>query len=255
MDQGFMTKSTFGKLEKYLNQAENPLIESPYEKVLFEYLGRFETAFPRKQVPGFWFSLSRLFQSQVRSLKQKSAGLSHQDYYRIAQDKGGLSTVLAAYTALGPLTKNQYEFFYRSGGIFQVIDDLLDIKKDTNEGVKTVWTETIKNKKSFAGPIRELLAMESKIETDLDAMASDFADPEAFKKVYQFSFKLSLMRGLARQSQYLDAEAQALLKNRMSLSMSSLKQMLQPTPQKESNAPPGSDLWFMNQLMQMTETY
>ncbi|NCN95154.1 MAG: class 1 isoprenoid biosynthesis enzyme, partial [Bdellovibrionales bacterium] len=179
MDKGLMGKKTFEKLDRFLSDGERPHIEGHYEKLLFGYLYRFESVFPRNSVPGFWLAIKRLFDSQVESLKQISGEYSSEFYYRLALDKGGLSTVLAAYTALGPLTERQFAFFYRSGGIFQVIDDLLDIRKDLGEGVTTTWTNAIRNRESFGPPMRHLFALEKDFESRLNELSQDFDNPGA----------------------------------------------------------------------------
>lgn len=255
MDQGAMTPETFQKLQKYLYQAQTPKIESAYERILFDYLARFEKDFPRDQVPAFWTALSRLFTAQVRSLKQKTAEFDEASYYSMALDKGGLSTVLAAYTALGPLTQRQFEFFYRSGGVFQVIDDLLDIQKDQSEGVRTVWTHSLSTGQSFAEPTKQLLVMEKQIEDRLEELTEDFADPQQFQKIYSFGFKMSFLRGLARQKHLVDAQTQALLKGRLSLSLTNMAEFMSNPSVSNVEHQKGSDLWLLGELVQKTEAY
>lgn len=255
MDEGVMTRSTFGKLQNYLYTGVLPFMETDYEKLLFGYLNRFETSFPRQNVPAFWMSLQRLFEAQIRSMAQKTKEIAEEDYYRISLDKGGLSTVLAAYTALGPLTAKQYEFFYRSGGIFQVIDDLLDIQKDLQEGVQTIWTQAIQNNQSFSEPLKKLLKLEAMIEMMLPELTQEFRSPEVFKQVYQVGFEFSLLRALARQEVYLDASTRGLLKGRLSLSLNSLKEFMSPNQINAFGEPAGSDLWLVDELIRNTELY
>ena len=255
MDQGWMKRETFGKLSEYLNHGTKPKIEDDYERILFDYLYRFEKPFPRSAVPGFWMSLTRLFATQVRSLAQKKSNMTTQDYYQIALDKGGLSTVLAAYTALGPLSPKQYEFFYRTGGVFQVIDDLLDIQKDQAEGVRTIWTDALSNKSSLAIPLQQLMTLEGTIEDDLPALTSEFTDPAAFAGVYAFGFKLSLMRGLARQSSVLDSAALNFMSGRLSLTLASFRKLMTVKPSEAQSSEEGSDMWLFDELVQATENY
>ncbi len=254
MDKGLMGKATMGKLAAYLESRTAPQIETAHERLLFDYLARFEHAFPRDKSPGFWFSLQRLFSAQIESLKQKGQDLPPGEYYRISLDKGGLSTVLAAYTGLGPLSEKEYEFFYRSGGVFQLVDDMLDIKKDQAEGVKTEWTNARAQGKSLAGPMKALLKLENLIEQELPRASSDFLDPAAFQAVYSFSFKLSLFRALARQKDQKDPELHHLFKGRHSLPLSAIQTLMAP-PAPTKLAPEGSDLWLLQQLIEMTDSY
>lgn len=255
MDKQQMSRETFQKLEKYLYQAENPIINSAYEKILFAYLTRFERDFPRTQVPGFWFALQRLFSAQVKSMKQKHHSFNEREYFEISLDKGGLSTVLAAYTALGPLTKKQFEFFYRSGGVFQVIDDLIDIQKDQKEGINTIWTNALLDKKGFFNPIQKLLLMETNIEENLEELTKDFSDPKSFQTVYSFGFELSFLRGLSRQKKLIDRSTLDLFSNHFTVTLNATQSLMTSKAIDDPNKEIGSDIWFLNQLIEMTNKY
>jgi len=255
MDKGSMTKETFKKLERYLVYAERPTIDSAYEHLLFDYLQRFEVDFPRDKVPGFWMALSRLFNAQVKSMKQKQSGFDEQQYYEISLDKGGLSTVLAAYTALGPLTQKQFEFFYRSGGVFQIIDDLMDIQKDQAEGVNTIWTQALSRGESFSKPLRQLLVMEKNIEDHLDELTADFANPKIFQNIYSFGFKLSFIRGLARQRDLVDAPATQLVAKNLSVSLPAIQSIMTAKSLETADGDEGSDVWLLGHLVRMTNAY
>src|SRR5690606_15625006 len=102
---------------------------------------------------------------------------------------------------------------------------------------------------SFVEPLSRLLAAEKKFEELLPELTKDFKNPEAFAEVYQFSFKLSLLRALGRQRNLLDRKTMELVRSRLSLSLKSLNQLMSgqvfDATHMQSSDP---DLKFLNKL-------
>ena len=222
LDKGTVSKSSIEKLSELLENQTPPSIKTPYEKILFGLLEYISRDFPPAQHPWLHSMLKQLHFAQLRSLMQKGE-ISDEDLLYLTFEKGGLSTAIAGYIALGGLTSKQYEFFFKAGAVFQLMDDLLDIETDLQEGGRTVWTGPIKKQASLLPPLNRFLAVQSHLESQLDDLISDFGPNTSFGDIYRFGFKLTLMRGLSRNAHYFKRSELAWLKPYFPISLQTLR--------------------------------
>lgn len=255
MDRGHFSSETAQKLKKFLIEGGNPVASNSYEQIVFEYLKRLENAFPRQKSQGFWLTLDQLFQAQLTSLRQKSDKLSAHEHFEIALKKGGLTFVVFAYTAFGKLTVKQFEYFFRVGGVFQLLDDLLDIKKDQSDQINTIWTQETRSNGSHLKPLKALLAIQTDLEGRIKDLSRDFDNPDAFITSYLFAFKLALLGGLSKNWSSIDPETKALLENRFDLTPRTFMDIMRPQSEDLNKFEEGSDLWFLNVLTNMMDSY
>ena len=79
---------------------------------------------------------------QNESRKQKGL-CSTEDLLKISFMKGGYAFALYGYLLMGNMKTAQFRRFYSMGAVFQIMDDLHDIKEDIADGINTVWTQYI----------------------------------------------------------------------------------------------------------------
>jgi len=75
---------------------------------------------------------------QIQSQKQKEDNISRKELAAIIRYKGGYSSLLCRYMLDLPLRKNEYELWFQYGAFLQLLDDLYDMKKDFDNGIKTI---------------------------------------------------------------------------------------------------------------------
>lgn len=201
IDRGLVKPSTLAKLGRLLEFGEHQQPDSDYERILFDLVQWIFDAFPKAQHPFLHQSLLDMHEVQIRSMSQTKE-ISPEELLDITFLKGGLSTLIAGYLALGELTEKQAQFFFQGGGIGQIMDDLHDISTDLEENVGTVWTRRIRQNESLGPVLEKFLRMESVFESDLPNLTSDFGSPKQFAGIYKFAFKFNLMRALAKNRKY-----------------------------------------------------
>jgi hypothetical protein len=76
--------------------------------------------------------------AQLESLKQKKPETSIGEIEQILRQKGGLTAILYAQIVNHEFSRKDKELLIECGYWVQLFDDLMDYKKDTNEGVRTL---------------------------------------------------------------------------------------------------------------------
>lgn len=104
-----------------------------------------------KRVPKSREFFIKLFQSELKGvLVQKSTKLSREEYLKAAEEKGGMTALcIASIIGLNIKEENgnyENDDSYRYGKITQYVDDLLDIKDDTAEGIYTLTRYDLEKK-------------------------------------------------------------------------------------------------------------
>lgn len=75
---------------------------------------------------------------QIQSQRQKEENISKNELAKIIRFKGGYSSLLCRYMLDLPLKKYEYETWFQYGVFLQLLDDIYDMKKDFDNGIKTV---------------------------------------------------------------------------------------------------------------------
>ena len=85
-------------------------------------------------------ALNDVFQEQVRSKKQKNSDLAEEEIRDITFTKGGTAFLLYR-KAFGEIsTRCEEKFYYTLGAIMQLENDIFDVYKDRQEGIRTLVT-------------------------------------------------------------------------------------------------------------------
>jgi hypothetical protein len=111
------------------------------ESQLFRLAGMFEQQFPRDAFPAVYQSLYAIHQAQTRSLKLiNNDGLSGTAVREICFEKGGASVLADGYLVAGRLTSEQEQALFGYGIYLQLLDDIQDVKEDTEAHTRTLFS-------------------------------------------------------------------------------------------------------------------
>ena len=143
--------------------------------------------------------------------------MSKSDMLWLTFQKGGLSMIAAEYISMGKLNPSQMEFFFKSGAILQLVDDLIDISEDLDESILTIWTHSLNKNNDIIDPLKRLLQIEADFELQIPRLSSGFTHGK-IPKLYQKSFKVLTVIGIIRQNDPRIKNSYSLLKKYLPLS-------------------------------------
>jgi hypothetical protein len=116
------------------------------EKQLFELVSMFEAQYDRIKFPEVYQSLYAIQKGQTDSLKlSKINGLSNNEIRRVCFEKGGASVLADGYLVAGKLTKQEELALFGYGIYLQLLDDIQDMKEDTDANTNTMCTSLGRN--------------------------------------------------------------------------------------------------------------
>ncbi len=122
-------------------QGEKVEPESETESQLFRLVGMFEDQFPRNEFPKVYESLYAIQQGQTHSLNLINCnGLNESEVQKICFEKGGASVLADGYLVAGRLTDEQEQALFGYGIYLQLLDDIQDVKEDTESNTKTLFS-------------------------------------------------------------------------------------------------------------------
>jgi hypothetical protein len=222
LDMGVNVRQAMGKLSKVL-EGKPQTAETPFERVVFDLVGNIQKAYPEKDHPWVHEALRLLHQEQLRSVGLQKAGVSTPDLFDVTYRKGALTSILFGYMGMKKLTGNQREFFYRAGGILQLIDDLLDFPKDLKSGNETVWTQSYRKSKNLDDPLQRFLFLQKNLELASPQLLSEIPGGADFANSFNFGVKMFL--GSAMFDKTIARHLEGALGNRFPLSVKNLKKV------------------------------
>ncbi len=111
------------------------------EMQLFRLVELFEQQYSRKEFPKVYESLYAIQKGQTDSLKllQKN-GLKESGIKDICFEKGGASVLADGYLVAGRLTSEQEQALFGYGVYLQLLDDIQDVKEDTEANTRTIFS-------------------------------------------------------------------------------------------------------------------
>lgn len=111
------------------------------ESQLFKLVAMFEGEFPREDFPEVYESLYGIQQGQTNSLKMMAGnGISEAQICDICFEKGGASVLADGYLVAGKLNREQEQALFGYGVYLQLLDDIQDVKEDSNAFTKTLFS-------------------------------------------------------------------------------------------------------------------
>ncbi len=75
---------------------------------------------------------------QIQSKKQRNEDIEYEELKKIIYAKGGYTALLCRNMIDKPISKIDYHMWYQYGVFLQLSDDIFDMKKDFDEGIKTL---------------------------------------------------------------------------------------------------------------------
>ncbi len=136
------TKMAFSK--RFYNRLAGIKVkpENKYEVDIFRLVEMIEEQFDRHTFPDVYGSLLAIHSAQTKSLNllDKSINLTPEQILDICIEKGGTSVLADGYLVAGTLTEAQANFLYGFGVHLQLVDDIQDIKEDSNNGQLTIFS-------------------------------------------------------------------------------------------------------------------
>ncbi len=116
------------------------------EEQLFKLVEMFEMQYDREEYPKVYESLYAIQNGQTRSLGLINCnGLSDAVIREICFEKGGASVLADGYLVAGRLTYEQERALFGYGVYLQLLDDIQDVKEDTEGQAKTLFSCVDKN--------------------------------------------------------------------------------------------------------------
>lgn len=138
--------------------------------------------------------MNNIFHAQVVSRNQTQASLSQKELETITYNKGGYTMQLYRRAFANIISENEDALFYKLGAIGQLENDIFDIYKDYNAGIKTLATT--------ASEIKHLELtyqnLHSEILNNIDKTTYKFENKEQFKLICS----LIISRGYVALSQF-----------------------------------------------------
>lgn len=114
---------------------------SQTESQLFKLVGLFEQQYNREDFPEVYESLFAIQKAQTDSLKLlNSENICSDEIRRICFEKGGTSVLADGFLVAGKLTEEQQEALYGYGVYLQLLDDIQDVKEDSEASTKTIFS-------------------------------------------------------------------------------------------------------------------
>jgi len=115
------------------------------ERTVYELVGLIERQFARSRYPQVFESLLAIHRAQVKSVRliRRHAPPYEVDVLGISFEKGGASVLADGYLVAGSLTQAQAEFLFGWGAFLQLADDLQDVEQDRQDGLSTVFSQTV----------------------------------------------------------------------------------------------------------------
>lgn len=133
------------RFNRYLH-GENVVAQNFTEKQLFKLVAMFEDEYPRNSFPKVYESLYAIQKGQTNSLKLvKQNDMSDSDIINICFEKGGASVLADGYLVAGKMTREQEQALFGYGIYLQLLDDLQDLKEDSETNTKTMFSYVEKN--------------------------------------------------------------------------------------------------------------
>lgn len=118
------------------------LAASAHERIVFRLVRSLEKERPRREWGSLYGALYRLQETQLSAIVQQAPGasLTREQLLRLSMDKGGSAVVCDGLLIRPHLDAGAHDMLYGLGTIFQLLDDLQDMKTDSKVGDRTLYS-------------------------------------------------------------------------------------------------------------------
>jgi hypothetical protein len=224
IDRGLPVMKSMEKISKILDgKPQKP--ENSYEKIVFDLIDDIFKAHPPDKDPDVIHGLKLIHEAQLKSIKaQRDPKTSLEEIASLTSRKGGLAVWLASRIAIGRLTRQESEYFYRLGANSQLLDDLVDYNSDLKEKTFTIWTHATNNNRPLAEAFQMLMKSQSSIEEDGAMLLQKMPNYQDILKSTNLGTKLYLSGALTQDE--LKKALGPLVKGQFPLSPDNLKKAI-----------------------------
>ncbi|MEI8203133.1 MAG: hypothetical protein WCH34_08995 [Bacteroidota bacterium] len=125
-----------GHLKTLFDESQNKSPKNTIEEVFIKLSSPLSPVM--RSNPFFNEMLEKMFEAQKRSLQQKSQTSSIEEIKNITFEKGGTGALLFLSLLESKPEKALIEAIYKVGAWVQVCDDVFDIERDRQEGIRTL---------------------------------------------------------------------------------------------------------------------
>jgi hypothetical protein len=136
-------KLSFSEQFRRRLSGENVPARNCREETIWKLVGMIESGYVRAEYPKVYASLLAIHKSQEQSIRLLRPDRSSDDpgeVLPVVFTKGGTSVLADAYLATGLLTDAQAGFAFDWGVLLQLGDDLQDVREDSSNGLRTVFS-------------------------------------------------------------------------------------------------------------------
>lgn len=134
-------KKSFSKRFDQRLHGQKVIAANQTEKQLFRLVELFEIQYGRSRFPEVYESLYAIQKGQTRSLGLINCnGMGDSKIREICFEKGGASVLADGYLVAGKLNRDQEQALFGYGVYLQLLDDIQDVKEDSNACTKTMFS-------------------------------------------------------------------------------------------------------------------
>lgn len=225
LDSGEDVKAAMAKITARIAGTVRELNkETKFEALVLDLVDDIFSQYPRDQHPIVQQLLMSLHKAQLDSVRiQRNKESTLEDILEITTRKGGLTGLIMAYLSKGRLSAEEAEYFYKAGSLFQMGDDLLDVKEDLADGTRTIWTMGLRSQNDFKVTLQTFL----KLQTHLEAEAGQISDSglsQSLSNDIQAGFKFYMIGAYLNSD--LEKYMGQYLKDKIPLSPKNLRSIL-----------------------------
>ena len=194
LDSGIDIRQSMNKITTRLS-GESVTRDTPFEVAVFDFIDQILEDFPPNVNPMAQTLLQELHKSQLASVKIQ-AEAEEEALLENTLRKGALTYLLFAHLGLGELSVGQAKYFYKAGGVLQLIDDMLDITEDQKSSQATVWTLALLKTKRLKKPFLKMMRLHKSLEREGEALLEGFDNKEKILTSFDFSLKLFVLSAM-----------------------------------------------------------
>ena len=195
LDRGLDVKAAMQKITDNIKGLPRDRgTETKFESLTLDLLDDIFIEFPRDKHPMVVRLLMELHRAQMDSAKvQRNIKSTPDQILEIITRKGGYTGLIMAYLSQGSLTEGEAKLFYKAGSLFQMGDDLLDVREDLRDGTITAWTVGMRSRADFRRTFQMFLKLQEHLETEVQASVEDPVMMKNLRNDVEAGFKFYLI--------------------------------------------------------------
>jgi len=170
---------------------------------------------------------------QIKSQEQKKNKIEDiSKILEISFMKGGYAFAFYGYVVNGSLDILQFKHFFAMGAIFQLMDDLHDLKDDINSNTTTIWTYYNSINKKLDIPMKGFLAIQEKFE-NITNTKNNFKYPALVRLIELVGVRYDTFRFYCLQKDFFSDKFNSLIQQQFPFDISKTVSFFSKTREHE----------------------